>query len=461
MKIGYIFSRLLMIFPTVIIVIVLSFLLFNFSGADPVASTLELQGMVGDDRISTTEYRNAYEQLAKELGKDQAQFYWSIVPSYYPDTLHNILSPSKKRFAKKLLHRYKNWETTETYLIALDAMYKHKQLPSRVDQVLLRLSYDINQDNLDPMLNSIQEDVNALPEDQRLDFQVLQTKLRQLDSQKKTWFYPTFKWHGSANQFHHWVAGMLTGDFGEAMVDGKPVWSKIWKALLWSFTLSFLSILVASLLSLSLGFLTGYYQNSLFDKLTFGLLFVVFSIPLFWFATMMIVFFTTDDYGRWTNVFPSVGLFYSGDGSVIASVLRHSKLFILPIFCIALHSLAYLGRQVRTSLIEEKNKAYYLTALSKGMSPLKALWKHSFLNALIPFITIIIGAIPSAFAGSLIIEVLFNIPGMGRLMYDSILNNDWNVISGILILISIATVVFYFIGDVVYSLLNPRMSFDS
>ena len=460
MKKGYIFSRLFMIFPTVITVIVLSFLLFNFSGADPVASTLALQGLVENERISTSVYKNAYNKEAKRLGRDLPQFYLSIVPSYHPDTLHKLISPTKKSFAKKLLHQYKNWETTESYLIALESMYKHKQLPAAIDQVLLRLSKEIDQDNLEPMLTSIQQEVNALPENQRKDFLDLQTKLGRLDAEKNSWFYPVVKWHGGSNQFHLWFKGILSGNFGEAMVDGRPVWAKIWKALLWSFSLSFLSIIVASVLSLLLGFLTGFYQNSIFDKLTFGLLFGIYSIPLFWFATIMIVFFTTDDYGKWTNIFPSVGLFFSGDGSVLSSVLRHSKLFILPIFCVALHSLAYLGRQVRTSLIEEKNKAYYLTALAKGMSPFQVLWKHSFMNALIPFITIIIGAIPSALAGSLIVEVLFNIPGMGRLMYDSILNNDWNVISGILILISIVTVVFYFIGDLIYSLINPRMSFD-
>ena len=212
MKKGYIFSRLFMIFPTVITVIVLSFLLFNFSGADPVASTLSSQGLVENERISTSVYKNAYNKEAKRLGRDLPQFYLSIVPSYHPDTLHKLISPTKKSFAKKLLHQYKNWETTESYLIALESMYKHKQLPAAIDQVLLRLSKEIDQDNLEPMLTSIQQEVNALPENQRKDFLDLQTKLGRLDAEKNSWFYPVVKWHGGSNQFHLWFKGILSGN---------------------------------------------------------------------------------------------------------------------------------------------------------------------------------------------------------------------------------------------------------
>jgi len=288
---------------------------------------------------------------------------------------------------------------------------------------------------------------------------LLEDRAFDLEKNKRSLFYPHFKWNGNNSQFHLWIARFVKGDFGIAMVDGKPVWTKISKALVWSFSLSFLSIIIASFFSILLGLMTSYYQDSMFDKIIFGVLFGIYSMPLFWLATIMIVFFTTDDFGSWTNIFHSVGLFYAGDGNVMSIMVRNAALFILPIFCISIHSLAYLGRLVKASIVEEKSKDYYLTGLAKGLSPFQVLWKHSLPNSLLPFITIIIGAIPASLGGSLIIEVLFNIPGMGRLTYDSILNNDWNVIAGIIILISIVTTIFYFIGDVIYSLINPRISF--
>jgi peptide/nickel transport system permease protein len=459
MKAGYIFSRLLMIIPTVLIVIIVSFFLFSTSGADPVRSVLQLQGLDENDRVSAEGYNKAYEEETIKQGRHLPSFYFSVVPSYYPDTLHRLLYPQKKEFAKKLLYRYKDWPSVENYLQALEKMQSHQQIPPIINQTLLILNQDIHNTNLTTLFASIENDVNTMPSEQQKDFAVLKTKVFELNQNTRNWFYPVLNWNGSKNQFHQWMVKIIGGDFGFAMVDGKPVWAKISKALLWSLSLSLLSILVASFMSILLGLITGYYQDSIFDKIIFSLLFGIYSIPLFWLATMMIVFFTTEEFGSWTNLFPSVGLFYSGDGSVLSTMARHSKLLILPIFCISIHSLAYLGKQIRASIVEEKSKNYYLTGLAKGMSPFQVLWKHSLPNSLLPFVTIIIGAIPASLAGALIIEVLFNIPGMGRLMYDSILNNDWNVIAGIIILISIVTTIVYFIGDVIYSMINPRITF--
>ncbi len=459
MKVGYIFSRLLMIIPTVLIVIVVSFFLFNVSGADPVKSVLQLQGMVDNDRIAADAYNAAYKEEARKQGRHLPQFYCSVVPSYYPDTLHALIIPRQKSFAKKLLHTYKNWECVGNYLMALQAMQRHSQLPTSIEQGLLILNQDVDNINLEAMFTSLDNDILTMSPKQQSEFQLLQERVEQLDAKKQKWFYPSFRWHGSQNQFHVWMSKILSGNFGFAMVDGKPVWAKISTALVWSFCLSILSIIVASVLSILLGLFTSHYEGSTFDKIIFGFLFGIYSIPLFWLATMLIVFFTTDDFGRWTNIFPSVGLFYSGEEGVLAGMAKHAKLLVLPVFCISIHSLAYLGRQVKAAIVEEKAKDYFLTGLAKGLSPFQVLWKHSLPNSLLPFITIMIGAIPASLGGSLIVEVLFNIPGMGRLMYDSILNNDWNVIAAIIILVSVVTTIFYFIGDIIYSLINPRISF--
>lgn len=459
MKAGYIFGRLLMIIPIVLIVIAISFFLFNSSGADPVKSILQLQGVAENERISADEYNAAYIEEAIKQGRHLPQFYCSIVPSYYPDTLHALLFPQKKAFAKQLLYKYKNWTSIENYLQAVQTMQSHRTMPPSINQALLLLNQDLENTDLESLFTSLEQDMQSMSLKQKSDFQFFKNSVYDLDKSKRKLFYPSFRWHGSQNQFHLWMSKIIRGDFGFAMVDGKPVWTKISKALVWSFSLALLSIIIASFLSILLGLFTSYYQDGFFDKLVFVFLFGIYSIPVFWLATIMIVFFTTDDFGSWTNIFPSVGLFYSGDGGVLSLMMKHARLLVLPIFCISIHSLAYLGRQIRASIVEEKVKDYYLTGLAKGLSPFQVLWKHSLPNSLLPFITIIIGAIPASLGGSLIIEVLFNIPGMGRLMFDSILNNDWNVIAGIIILISIVTTIFYFIGDIIYSLINPRISF--
>jgi len=125
-----------------------------------------------------------------------------------------------------------------------------------------------------------------------------------------------------------------------------------------------------------------------------------------------------------------------------------------------IHSIPYLIRQVRASLIESISHDYYQMAISKGVTKRAALIKHVLPNGLLPIITIISGWLPKVLGGSLIIEVIFNIPGMGRLLFQSIFNDDWNVMMGILLLVSIFTLVFYLIGDIIYARLSPQIRYD-
>lgn len=106
--------------------------------------------------------------------------------------------------------------------------------------------------------------------------------------------------------------------------------------------------------------------------------------------------------------------------------------------------------------VEEK-KPYIITARSKGLNSAEVTNRHLFPNARLPLVTIIIDAIPRSIAGTLIIEIIFNLPGMGRLLYESIQYHDWNVLTGILLFISICTVLIYIIGDIAYAKVNPKI----
>ena len=185
-------------------------------------------------------------------------------------------------------------------------------------------------------------------------------------------------------------------------------------------------------------------------------------MPLFWFATLMVVFFTTSQYGNWTNIFPGVGISpYSSGLSIWSKIIANSKQLILPVFCMVLHSVAYLSSIVRNSVIAESKQAYKTTALLKGLTKRATFWKHLFPNSVLPLVTIIIGIIPASLAGSLVIEVIFNIPGIGRLIYDSIFGNDWYVIFSIVMLVGVVTIISYLVGDLLYSFLNPKIRFGN
>ena len=176
---------------------------------------------------------------------------------------------------------------------------------------------------------------------------------------------------------------------------------------------------------------------------------------------MAVLYLTTDDYGSLTHIFPSVGMnIYPGESNLYHIVHNANKL-ILPILILSIHSLAYTTRIMRRSLSEELQKPYIRTAYSKGLNRKQVINQHAFRNALFPMITVFVAAAVSAFSGSLILEVIFNIPGVGRLLYSSIGQADWNVVFCIVVIVALMTSIIYLIGDILYTIVQPKLRYDA
>ncbi|MDX1410254.1 MAG: ABC transporter permease, partial [Saprospiraceae bacterium] len=138
----------------------------------------------------------------------------------------------------------------------------------------------------------------------------------------------------------------------------------------------------------------------------------------------------------------------------LGSLVAH---LFLPVLCLLLAALAYLTRQMRGAMLSEMGKDYIRMARVKGLSDRAVYWKHAFRNALFPMITLVGAAIPASISGSVIIEVIFNIPGMGRLLYDGILRQDWPVVFTIVLLSALLTVIGYLVSDLLYRIVDPRV----
>jgi peptide/nickel transport system permease protein len=275
-------------------------------------------------------------------------------------------------------------------------------------------------------------------------------------------FVPTLNWHGPENQYHIWLVKILGGDFGTSVRDGKLVSIKIMEAIRWTLLINITALFLAFAISIPIGVAMAKWENTLFDKLSNGLLFMFFAIPSFWLATILVVFFTTSEYGAWTDIFPTAGLgnYESASNSWERFIIISSHL-ALPIFCLMIGSLAYLSRQMRQGILNEIKKDYILVARARGQSEKEIYWKHAFRNALFPIITIFAAAFPASISGSVIIEVIFNIPGMGRLLYDSILTKDWQVLMSLLLLAGLLTIIGYLVADILYNWFDPRVKFIS
>ena len=216
---------------------------------------------------------------------------------------------------------------------------------------------------------------------------------------------------------------------------------------------------MAFLLSIPLGVWAAVKRGQRTDRIISLGTFMLFSLPAFWVGTMLLVFFTSGAYGM--DYFPGPGL---GPVSATApwwkQIGQAAPHLMLPILCIAYPALAFISRQMRGSMATALSQDFVRTARAKGMSERVVIWRHAFRNALFPIITMVASIFPGAIAGSLVIELIFNIPGMGPALFTAILQKDWAIVLSVLMLSSVLTMVGMLVADILYAAVDPRVRLE-
>lgn len=438
----YILKRILLYIPTLLIVCVAIFYLSRQSPHDIVDHLLENEGLAEFD-TDRANYEKEYVRKAKEIRLDRPIFYWQIVPKNYPRNIHELIWKEDIALGRDLLKKGYEWEfikeynsEIKRYKLSADVKSLPKDL-SDLAAVKLHLTQTDQSPGLQSILNSFKDSKDKL-------------------------YFPRFDFHGFDNQFHYWMSNMLMGEFGNSNLDGRSVMTKLKKALPWTLFISIFALLLTVIISIPLGVFLSTRKNKFSDRLGSLLSFGIYSIPTFWLATILVVFFTNSNYSSYLNIFPSIGVDINSIGKTnLSYMMSNWTKMILPIFCLSFHALSYMAMQTRSSMQNQLSKNYILTSKAKGMLVKNIHWKHALKNALIPIVTVIMAALPSLVAGSVIMEVIFNIPGMGRLVYDSILGSDWNVVYAVVIIIAFLTWLSYLLGDIIYALINPKIDFQS
>lgn len=251
--------------------------------------------------------------------------------------------------------------------------------------------------------------------------------------------------------------GILRGDWGNSLVTRQPVLEMIGERLPNTLLLMGVAEVVIIIFSLLLGIYSALRPYSRFDNIVTGLSFVGYSMPVFWLALMLMYIFAVN-FKRWGLPYlPTVGMYDPEVGRTPVELMKH---MILPITTLAIISVAGYSRFVRSSVLETLGQDYVRTARAKGMKSFLVVMKHALPNAALPFITIIGLDIPFLMAGAVVTERIFAWPGMGRLFIDHTERSDFPMLMGILMLISIAVVVFQILTDIVYSFVDPRIRLD-
>jgi len=236
--------------------------------------------------------------------------------------------------------------------------------------------------------------------------------------------------------------------------DHRPVWDKIRERLPLTFSMNIVSLVLTLMIAIPIGLLSAYKQGGLFDRAATVFVFVGFAVPGFWLALLLMLLF-----GIHWGILPISGLTsmdfatFSLWGKTV-DLARH---LTLPIFIYTFGGLAGLSRFMRSSMLEVLRQDYILTARAKGLSTWAVIGKHALRNALLPVITILGLSIPGLIGGSVIIESIFALPGLGQLFYQSVMARDYPLIMGNLVLGAVLTLAGNLLADAGYALADPRI----
>lgn len=262
-------------------------------------------------------------------------------------------------------------------------------------------------------------------------------------------------------QYFLWVKRLVTFDFGRSITyQGKMVASLIVDRLSVTLQMSIVAVLIIYLVSIPLGVLLAVKQNTNMERMITILLFLLYSLPSFFVAIMCLQFLANNDY---YSIFPTRG-FQSPDLPMDASTLtilldRLHHLF-LPVIVYAIGGFAYLAMQMRGNMLEVLRQDFVRTARAKGLNEYVVIVKHAMRNSLIPIITIFSSVLPMLVGGSVIVEMVFQVDGMGKFGFEAILQRDYNVIMAVTVLSAVLTLIGILISDILYVLVDPRISFD-
>ena len=454
----YTLRRLAFFIPTMLVISVIVFALSKMTPGDPVENQLQIDPESNSNKGFSDKI---YEQKAHELGLDKPIFYMSFSAQAFPKSLYSIPRKDQRIAAENLIKQHGNWDkilefqqSIKAFLLKLNDNDSLNFKPNAQqlliqddDEKIVFILNEMNQTAVEKglFLREIKDIFNTY---NAIKNQPTRYKL----------FMPTAHWYGFDNQYHHWLMGFLLGNFGAAN-DGQTIINKIRRPLSITLIMSLLAIILSYFIAIPIGIFTAANKNKISGKWLMRSLFAAYSLPTFWVALMALRFLTTPQYGM--KIFPSAGLsdLYT-EVSFLDFFAANIGRLILPILCMIIHPTAIIARQLQGAMLENLQLDYIRTARAKGLAWQRILTHHAFKNASFPLITLLGHLLPVLITGSFIVEYIFNIKGMGRVAYEAIGEQDWNVVYAVLMLSAVMVLVGNLVSDLLYKWANPRVELN-
>ena len=251
-------------------------------------------------------------------------------------------------------------------------------------------------------------------------------------------------------QYVIWLARVLRGDLGRSIRTPQPVTEALWQRLPVTLHLTIQAMLLSLIMAVPLGILAAVHRNSVLDRLAVVFASVGASVPTFWMGLMLILLF-----GLRLRWLPP-----SGYVRLPANPVESLRRMLLPALSLALVLSAEVARMTRASLIEQLNQDYIRTARAKGLSERMVLLRHTLKNAMIPVVTVIGLQLGRVFGGAVVVETVFALPGLGRMLVDAIFTRDFPAVQGVVLVTAVGVVTSSLMVDILYAYLDPRIRYE-
>lgn len=475
----YIIKRIIWSAISLMVIILIGFTLLIYTPGDPIRTVMNLSDQEDPLRPPAPIILNQKKTWENKLGLNLPLFYFTIQSSVLPDTLYRVTDKHENKIIRSLCLqtgtpdkvlklRDELKQLSGIWLNEVKTLPPNKfdSLHNRINEVNyhIQLLHQLND------INSIHMELNLLKEIS-YDFQktneCIHDMLHSFDLKSQIvagTFVPKIRFHRT-NRFHHWLFGdgshsfgILRGDFGISYVSKEPIRNHIYKNLFWSVFFSGLAILLAYLISIPVGIRSAVKNGSLPEKLMTVILFILYSIPVFFMGTLLQTFLANNEYLHLfepSGIKPSGG--YPSQSGWFTKIGMSLPYIVLPLICFIYSSLAFLTRLTKTSILEELGKPYIITAKAKGLPYKSIIYKHALRNALIPLLTVFTNLFPVLVGGSVVIETIFTIPGMGTEMFNAYFTHNIPVIISIFTLTGMFTIAGFLISDVLNVTIDPRI----
>lgn len=254
----------------------------------------------------------------------------------------------------------------------------------------------------------------------------------------------------AVQQFFIWLSEIVRLDLGESFFKSEPVWDIIAREMPVTIELAILIVIFANVISIPLGLLCAARSNKIVDYVIRVIAILLLSVPLFWIATLVLIY-----PAKWWGYAPPTQYV-----SFFKDPLENLRMFVVPALLGSIGQAGNQIRTIRTLTLETLNQDYIQTCWSKGLKERRVLFRHAFKNSMIPTITIIGGSIAGLIGGSVILETMFSIPGIGNELITALNNRDYPLVQGCVLFLSVIVMLINLIVDLLYKVVDPRVELE-